>query len=109
MNLSESLDDYISYNFIENNNYIPKPIEIEKYKEQLKEILIENGISENEIEENKEDFRKIIINYIFMFNNPNLNKNFVSSNGNELFEILGKKFIIANQMINNQFIQKSYG
>jgi hypothetical protein len=107
MNLSESLDDYISYNFIENNNYIPKPIEIEKYKEQLKEILIENGISENEIEENKEDFRKIIINYIFMFNNPNLNKNFVSSNGNELFEILGKKFIIANQMINNQFIQKS--
>ncbi len=79
---------------------------IEKYENELTQMLTQKNISQNEIEKNKSYFEDIIKNYSFILNNLNYNKIFISSNGKNLSQILEKKFQIANQMINNQFNQK---
>ena len=68
--------------------------------------MIQNNISQNEIEKNKGYFEDIIKDYSYILNNLSYNKNFISSNGKNLSQILEKKFRVSNQMINNQFNQK---
>ena len=55
---------------------------------------------------NKGYFEEIIKDYSYILNNLSYNKNFISSNGKNLSQILEKKFLVSNQMINNQFNQK---
>ena len=104
--LSESVSNYKKNNYLLENEG-GKFEGIEKYENELTQILIQNNISQNEIEKNKGYFEDIIKDYSYILNNLSYNKNFISSNGKNLSQILEKKFRVSNQMINNQFNQKS--
>ena len=103
--LSESVSNYKKNNYLLENEG-GKFEGIEKYENELTQILIQNNISQNEIEKNKGYFEDIIKDYSYILNNLSYNKNFISSNGKNLSQILEKKFRVSNQMINNQFNQK---